>query len=275
VALLRLNDKAGAGQVIRAWQDRSARIGALLKRKQSQRDVSVAAVAADEPPTAAPAVDRTADMSTGSVAAAAGDDAGDAGAGDVGYPAGQASGRHGTDDGAASSRAASCQASIPVQSLSPERALARGWCLMDRNRPVEAAAAFAVAAQSPLPRTRADAAYGETLADLRAEVTDRAAVSAAQAPQSEKRSVEMTIALLAQEATAACTDGRNAETIILLNERARYAPETNDLLVLKGFAYLKLGQLGDARRIFTAVAATGFHDGLKGLAAVEALEHPH
>jgi hypothetical protein len=119
---------------------------------------------------------------------------------------------------------------------------------MDRNRPVEAAAAFAVAAQSPLPRTRADAAYGETLADLRSEVTDRAAVSAAQEPQSEKRSVEMTIALLAQQATAAYTDGRYAETIILLNERARYTPETNDLLVLKGFSYMKLGQLASRRQ---------------------------
>src|SRR5579859_5044140 len=39
VALLRLNDKAGAAEVIRAWQDRSAGIGALLKRKQSERDV--------------------------------------------------------------------------------------------------------------------------------------------------------------------------------------------------------------------------------------------
>jgi tetratricopeptide (TPR) repeat protein len=276
VTLLRLNDKAGAGQVIRGWQDRSARIGALLKRRQSERDFSVATVAADEPPAAPTAVDPTTDMATGSTSAAARGDAGDgeAGTDDAGYPAGPARGRYGADAGVTAGRATSCQVSIPVQSLSPERALARGWCLMDHNRPVEAAAAFAVAAQSPLPRTRADAAYGETLADLRSEVTDRAAVSAAQAPQSEKRSVEMTIALLAQQATAAYTDGRYAETIILLNERTRYTPETNDLLVLKGFSYMKLGQLADAKRIFTAVAATGFHDGFKGLAAVEALENP-
>jgi Flp pilus assembly protein TadD len=85
----------------------------------------------------------------------------------------------------------------------------------------------------------------------------------------------MTIGLLAQQATAAYTDGRYAETIILLNERARLAPEPNDLLVLKAYSYMKLRQLADARRIFAAVAATGFHDGFRGLAAVEELEHPH
>jgi len=141
VALFRLNDKAGAAEVIRAWQDRSAPIGALLTRKQSRRDLSTAAVAADEP-AAAPSVDRTADNSTGGIAAAAGDDARGDGAG---YAAAAAPRAYATDGVAASRRGAVCQASIPVLSLSPERALAGGWCRLDRNRPVEAAAAFAVA----------------------------------------------------------------------------------------------------------------------------------
>jgi hypothetical protein len=272
VALLRLNDKADAGQVIRAWQDRSARIAGLVKRRQSERELrTLTATAADIAPAAAPPAERTTDAATPAPPAPAGEDAG---AGTGGYVGSETPRSYASGHEAESGRSFTCQASIPVQALPPERALQRGWCLMDRNRPVEAAAAFAAAAASPSPRIRADAAYGQTLADLRSEVTDRAAASAAQEPQSEKRSVEMTVGLLAQQATAAYADGHYAETIILLNERARYTPEPNDLLVLKAYSYLKLRQFADAKRIFKAVAATGFHDGVKGLAVIEELEHP-
>src|SRR5271169_3672308 len=53
VALLRLNDKAGAGQVIRSWQDRSPRIAALGRRKQSERDLPAAVASADDGAAAA------------------------------------------------------------------------------------------------------------------------------------------------------------------------------------------------------------------------------
>jgi hypothetical protein len=44
--------------------------------------------------------------------------------------------------------------------------------------------------------------------------------------------------------------------------------------MLKGYSYVKLRQYADAKRIFAAVPATGFHDGVKRLAVVEELEHP-
>jgi cellulose synthase operon protein C len=128
---------------------------------------------------------------------------------------------------------------------------------MNLSRPVEAAAAFAAVQDAPIWRVGEDAAYGLTLANLRSNVTDRAAAAASRGPRDEARLVEMTVALLAQQATAACADGRYAETIILRNQRARHTPEPNDLLALKAYSYMKFRQLADARRIFEAVAATG------------------
>jgi hypothetical protein len=52
--------------------------------------------------------------------------------------------------------------------------------------------------------------------------------------------------------------------------RGRYAPPQNDLLVLKGFAYLKLNRYREARQIFKTVAATGYPHALRGLAEAEA-----
>lgn len=257
VALLRMNDKAGARQIIRFWQERSARIAALARRRQSERDVPAVVAPTDGVASGGASADATPELPTASTPLTPSYDEG------------------GSLTEGASNRGAGCQTSIPASTLSPERALPRGWCLMGLNRPVEAAAAFAVAQRSPISRVRADAAYGSTLANLRSNVTDRAAVSASRERQGETRLVEMTIALLAQQATAAYTDGRYAETIILLSERARYTPEPNDLLVLKAYSYMKLHKLADARRIFEAVAATGLPDGVRGLAAVEELQHPH
>ena len=53
-----------------------------------------------------------------------------------------------------------------------------------------------------------------------------------------------------------------------LDQRAQIAPERNDLMVLRGYAYLNLRRYGDAERVFQAVAGTGNRDGLRGLAAV-------
>ena len=141
---------------------------------------------------------------------------------------------------------------------------------MDLNRPAEAAIAFDIALQSTSSKTREDAAYGATLANLRSGVTDRASVTAAAAPMSAKRQGEVTLSILSQQAVAAYADGRYVETILALEERARLAPEQTDLMMLRGWSYFKLGRLADARRIFEAVARTGLPEGDKGLAAVAA-----
>jgi len=166
----------------------------------------------------------------------------------------------------------SCTGTTPTRALSPESALRRGWCLMDLNRPAEAAIAFDIALQSTSAKTREDAAYGATLANLRSGVTDRASVSAAAAPMSKKRQGEVTLSILSQQAVAAYADGRYVEAILALEERARLAPEQMDLMMLRGWSYFKLGRLADARRIFEAVARTGVPDGDKGLAAVAAAQ---
>ncbi len=167
------------------------------------------------------------------------------------------------------SRSASCGTmSTPTRSLSPAAALSRGWCLMDLNRPAEAAAAFEIALDSTSARTREDAAYGASLANLRSGVTDKAWVAAAAAPMSKPKQTELNLTILSQQATAAYADGRYIEAILALDERARLAPEQNDLMVLRGWAYFKLNRLADAKRIFAAAAQTGYPDAQSGLAAV-------
>lgn len=161
----------------------------------------------------------------------------------------------------------SCNRHVNPQRLAPEAALRQGWCLMDANRPLEAANAFAVALNGN-QRTRSDAAWGQSLAYLRAELVDEAAVAAASAPQSAQRAGELQTAILAQRAVGAYQNGRYVEALIALDQRARIAPERLDLMVLRGYAYLNLRRTTDARRVFEAVAATGHREGMQGLAAV-------
>ncbi|MCB1488982.1 MAG: hypothetical protein KDJ88_16190, partial [Bauldia sp.] len=66
--------------------------------------------------------------------------------------------------------------------------------------------------------------------------------------------------------------GRYAETILALDARNQYAQEQNDLLVLRGWAYLKMRRYADAKRIFQAAAGTGSPDALGGLAQVQAAQ---
>ena len=54
-----------------------------------------------------------------------------------------------------------------------------------------------------------------------------------------------------------------------LDQRAQIAAERNDLMVLRGYAYLNLYRTDDARRVFQSVAGTGSREGLRGLAAVD------
>jgi tetratricopeptide (TPR) repeat protein len=158
--------------------------------------------------------------------------------------------------------------STPTRALSPSAALSRGWCLMDLNRPVEAATAFEIALNSTSASTREDAAYGASLAHLRTGVTDKAWVAAAASPMSKRNQTELNLSILSQQATAAYADGRYIEAILALDERARLAPEQNDLMVLRGWAYFKLNRLAEAKRIFAAAAQTGYPEAQSGLAAV-------
>ena len=139
---------------------------------------------------------------------------------------------------------------------------------MDLNRPLEAAEAFAVALQAPASQMREDAAYGQSLAYLRAGLTNRAAVAATQSTQSRRRAEELQSAILSDRAIAAFDAKRYREALLFLDQLGQISTQRSDLMVLRGYAYLNLKRYADARRIFEAVAATGNRDAQRGLADV-------
>ncbi len=167
-----------------------------------------------------------------------------------------------------------CSTTIDPTRLSPGDALTRGWCLMDINRPMEAVKAFEAALASPVRKEREDAAYGQSLAYLRAGLSNSAAVAATKAPQNRDRASELQVAILADRALAAFEGRRYREALIFLDQRAQLQQERVDLMVLRGYSYMNLKMYGDATRIFEAAAATGNRDATRGLADVRSITHP-
>jgi tetratricopeptide (TPR) repeat protein len=174
----------------------------------------------------------------------------------------------GSGGGGAGGGGRNCAAYVAPERLGGASAVSRGWCLLDLNRPIEAADAFEAGMRSTTGKLRSDAAYGKTLADLRAGLTDSAAISASAAPQDTKRSVAMQAEILTQRALGAYSDTRYVETLFFLDERSRIAPEQNDLLMIRGWSYFHLHRLPEAKRIFVAVAGTGSREALRALAAL-------
>ena len=163
-----------------------------------------------------------------------------------------------------------CSSYVPPASFSPDQALSRGWCLMDLLRPSEAVEAFARALQSASTATRSDAAYGQALAYLRMGLAEHASVAAAAAPQPQSRVVELQTAILTLTATAAYNAGEYRRALMALDERSLYAPERNDLLVLRAWSYYHLRRFIEAEQIFTAVSATGYGQAIEGMYAARA-----
>ena len=174
----------------------------------------------------------------------------------------------GSGGGGGGGGARNCSGTIQPDRLSGAAALSRGWCLLDLNRPIEAADAFAAAMRSTSGKLQSDAAYGKSLADLRAGLTDSAAVAASSAPQDTERRVALQTEILTQRALAAYADDRYVETLFYLDERARIAPEQNDLLMIRGWSYYNLHRLPEAKRIFVSVAGTGSREALRALATL-------
>ncbi len=166
-----------------------------------------------------------------------------------------------------SSGARSCQNYVPPASLSPGAALSHAWCLMNLNRPSQAVDHFARALQSSSEATRSDAAYGQSLAYIRLGLGNEAAVAAASAPISQTRAVELEVAILTEKALSAYGIGDYARAIDLLNSRAAFAAERNDLMTVRAWSYYHLRRFAEAERLFAAVAATGYGDAVSGLEA--------
>lgn len=249
----KLGDKAGVRSIQAAWAGRSERIPTV-----GERSIETSALARRNAGAAAPE-----DTTSGDLPAKRRPVVGDQGPrADAAVPRARSSGR-------AQRAPAGCSTTLDPAALSPEAALSRGWCLMQLNRPIEAAAAFEIGLRGS-GKTRADAAYGQSLAYLRAGLTDRAAISASQAPMDMDRGVEIRTALLEAQANTAFDRGRYNEAILALDERGRIAPERTGLMVLRGYAYLKLRRFDEAEQVFRAAAATGNHDAVRGLNDVKA-----
>jgi hypothetical protein len=174
----------------------------------------------------------------------------------------------------AARQTAGCTTTANAELLTPGNALARGWCLMNLNRPMEAVEAFGVALNNTDPKSREEAAYGQSLAYLRAGLANNAAVAATKAPMNHQRAAELQVAILADRALSAFTAKRYHETLLYLDQRAQLQQERVDLMVLRGYCYLNLKMYDDAERIFTAVAATGSRDGSRGLKDLQLTLHP-
>ena len=158
-----------------------------------------------------------------------------------------------------------CSAGIDLSRIAPIEAVKRGWCLMDLKRPLEAAEAFDRALSAPIAATRQEAAYGKSLAYLRLNLTDKAAVAAVQEQQTPVRAKQLQVAILADRAVGAFRLGRFHETIIALDQRSRLTREPQDLMMLRASAYRQLGYDSEARRILQPLADIGNSDAIKAL----------
>lgn len=253
-----LGDTAGVAEIQRLWAGRSERIARLGETEEERRD----AIARQQQPLAR----EQTPISGGQQGAPA----------VVTQAAPRTATRYAVEQPVAVARqtqtagrnATGCRTTIDPARLSPQAALTRGWCLMDLNRPLEAARAFEVALQAPASQMREDAAYGQSLAYLRAGLTNKAAVAATQSTQSRRRAEELQSAILSDRAIAAFDAKRYREALIFLDQLGQISTQRSDLMVLRGYAYLNLKRYAEARRIFEAVAATGNRDAQRGLADV-------
>lgn len=250
-----LNDRKGVAEVQRLWAGRSTRI-AELGETASLKPLT---------PNTFPSPGTAAQLQAQSQAA-------DVVASPPAEPAKSAMQTVTVRRGARQSRG--CSTTVNAQLLEPASALTRGWCLMDLNRPMEAVEAFEAALASPARKVREDAAYGQSLAYLRAGLSNNAAVAATKAPQSRQRAAELQVAILSDRALAAFGAKRFRETLVYLDQRAQLQQERIDLMVLRGYCYLNLQMYGDAERIFNAAAATGNKDANRGLADLKSATHP-
>lgn len=244
VARLRLEDEAGLAAVKQAWAGRSERI-ALLGERDTTDDTAPALREREREPRLvrtqrrAPVREMVEEVSERPQRAV--------------RAARRAGGS--TD----------CRSTRDPRGLSPASALSLGWCLMEINRPLEAAQAFE-AALSGEGRTRSDAAYGQSLAYLRAGLTSDAAVAATRAKLDPSRGAELQLAILSDRAVSSFRAGRYREALVYLDQRAQIRAEPTDLMVMRGYAYKSLGMRVDALRLFEALGETGQRDAVRALA---------
>lgn len=152
---------------------------------------------------------------------------------------------------------------------SPAAALQRGWCLLSLKRPVAAAEAFEIARRSGSAQVASDAASGLAYAKIQQGLTTEASAAASSAALPPARRNELS-ALLLSERFYAQYDAKDFNgALVTLSARARYAPETTDLMLMRGWSYFNLGRYDDASRVFEALyKANRSADAMSGLTAI-------
>ncbi|WP_312795891.1 cellulose synthase [Tianweitania sp.] len=174
----------------------------------------------------------------------------------------------GSRSGGRAPQGRNCSTTDQYTELTGQAALARAWCLSEMNRPLEAAATFEQAIRTGNAAVQREAAYGQSLAYLSRNMVDDAALSASKAAQDPKRSHQLEVDILTQRALGFYEQKRYNEALLALDQRSRIATERVDLMAIRGYAYLNLKRLGDAERVFNAMAAVGSKEGYKGLATI-------
>jgi tetratricopeptide (TPR) repeat protein len=149
-------------------------------------------------------------------------------------------------------------------------ALARGWCLLNLKRPASAMQAFEAAMRTGDGQVVADAAAGKAYAALQQGLTNEATAAATSAALPPARRRELS-ALLLSERFYAQYDAKNFNAALLtLEERAKYAPETTDLMLMRGWSYFNARRYEDARRVFRALYKVNrSSQALSGLTAID------
>lgn len=148
-------------------------------------------------------------------------------------------------------------------------ALQRGWCLLNLERPVAAAQAFEAAQRSGNAEVAADAATGLTYAKIQQGLTSEAVAAAGATNLPPARRRELATLLLSERFYAQYDAKDFNGALLTLSERRRHAPETTDLMLMRGWAYYNLGRYDDAGRIFeTLYKVNRSSEALSGITAI-------
>jgi tetratricopeptide (TPR) repeat protein len=134
------------------------------------------------------------------------------------------------------------------------------WRLLNLGRPAEAAAAFNGSLSRGSQRERDDAAYGMALAYLQLNLPTEANNAARLVSQDDRRGQQLRTSILSQKIVQDYESGHYSEALIGLDQRGSVAPETVDLMMLRGWSYYHLRRYEEAQRVFEALAASG-HEG--------------
>ncbi|RYE32393.1 MAG: hypothetical protein EOP23_12535 [Hyphomicrobiales bacterium] len=148
-------------------------------------------------------------------------------------------------------------------------ALQRGWCLLNRKRPVAAAQAFEAARRDGNAQVASDAAAGLAYAKMQQGLTTEATVAASAANLPPERRKELSTLLLAEQFYAQYDAKDFNGALITLSQRSRLAPETTDLMLMRGWSYYNLGRYDEASHIFeTLYKINKSPEALSGLTAI-------